>query len=75
MTQSTLARNTGTGLKPTYSALEAAGVAAFSFDETLPLVGAQGHIDLVKPSPSGFYECAGACFFAPQNKVWFWPLN
>jgi hypothetical protein len=51
------------------------GVAAFLFREVLPLVGAQGHIDLVKPTSTGFYECAGACFFGPKNDVWFWPLN
>ena len=51
------------------------GVVAFFFGSTLPLVGAQGHIDIISPRPSGFIECAGACFFSPLNKVWFWPLQ
>jgi hypothetical protein len=51
------------------------GVVAFFFSDTLPLVGAQGHIDLVWPTPTGFYQCAGACFFSARNKVWFWTLN
>lgn len=51
------------------------GVVAFFFDDVLPLIGAQGHIDLVWPTSTGFYECAGACFFSPRNKVWFWFLD
>ena len=54
---------------------ERRGVAAFFFGEALPLVGAQGHIDLIRARPSGFYQCAGACFFGPKNKIWFWPLR
>lgn len=51
------------------------GVAAFFFGEILPLAGAQGHIDLVKASANGYFQCAGACFFRPKNKIWFWPLR
>ena len=50
------------------------GVAAFFFGEFLPLVGAQGHIDLLYPRRPGFEECANTCFFGPHNKVWFWEL-
>jgi len=51
------------------------GVVAFFFPSGLPLVNAQGHIDLVQPTPTGLKQCAGACFFSPQNKIWFWPLD
>ncbi|MCC6070945.1 T6SS effector amidase Tae4 family protein [Massilia sp. GCM10020059] len=51
------------------------GVAAFFFGEILPLAGAQGHIDIIKASANGYFQCAGACFFGPKNKIWFWPLR
>lgn|GEM_PF-241476 len=50
------------------------GVVAFFFGEFLPLVGAQGHIDLLLPRWPGFEECVGSCNFGRGNKVWFWPL-
>lgn len=50
------------------------GIVAFFFGEFLPLVGAQGHIDLLRPKPSGFLNCVGTCYFGPNNKVWFWAL-
>ncbi len=51
------------------------GVISFFFGETLPLVGAQGHIDLVWPNATGYYQCAGACFFSERNAIWFSPLD
>jgi hypothetical protein len=51
------------------------GVVAFLFGETIPLVGAQGHIDLLQPEESVRRACLGSCFFGPRNKVWFWELN
>jgi len=51
------------------------GVVVFLFGETIPLVGAQGHIDLLRPSQSVRKACVGSCFFGPRNKVWFWELN
>lgn len=51
------------------------GVIAFFFDDNLPLLGAQGHIDLVWPNETGFYQCLGSCFFSPRGKIWFWPLD
>ncbi|GGC22996.1 T6SS effector amidase Tae4 family protein [Pseudoduganella buxea] len=51
------------------------GVAAFFFNDLLPIVGAQGHIDLLYPRRPGFEECANTCFFGPYNKVWFWDLH
>jgi hypothetical protein len=51
------------------------GVIVFFFGEFLPLVGAQGHIDLLRQKPSGFAACVGTCFFKPKNKIWFWPLQ
>lgn len=51
------------------------GVVAFFFTGIASGVGAQGHIDLVEPDANGFQACVGACFFAPRNKVWFWPLD
>jgi hypothetical protein len=50
------------------------GVIAFFFGEFLPLVNAQGHIDLLLPRWPGFEECVGSCNFGRDNKVWFWPL-
>ena len=50
------------------------GIVAFFFGEFLPLVGAQGHIDLLRPKQSGFLNCVGTCYFGPNNKVWFWAL-
>ncbi len=51
------------------------GVVAFFFGEFLPLVAAQGHVDLVNASKAGMLECAGACYFSPDRAVWFWPLD
>jgi hypothetical protein len=51
------------------------GVVVFFFGETLPLVGAQGHIDLLRASQSVAKACVGSCFFGPRNKIWFWELN
>lgn len=48
------------------------GVVAFFFAH---VSDAQGHIDLLEPDNNGFLACAGACFFAPRNRVWFWPLD
>ena len=50
------------------------GVISFFFSETLPLVGAQGHIDLVWPSAGSYYQCASSCYFSERNAIWFWPL-
>lgn len=53
------------------------GLVAFFFPASGTLLGspvAQGHIDLVGPH-KGFLQCAGQCFFAPKNSVWFWPLD
>ena len=36
--------------------------------------GPGGHIDLVRPGPFGFAECARSCFFASWE-IWFWPLD
>lgn len=51
------------------------GIVVFLFGETIPLVGAQGHIDLLRPRQSVQKACVGSCFFGPRNKVWFWELN
>lgn len=51
------------------------GVVVFLFGETIPLIGAQGHIDLLRPRKSLERACVGSCFFGPRNKVWFWELN
>jgi hypothetical protein len=51
------------------------GVIAFFFGDFLPLIGAQGHIDLLRQRESGYKRCVGSCFFKPDNKIWFWPLQ
>lgn len=33
-----------------------------------------GHIDLIRPVPSGFLECARSCHFRALE-YWFWPLK
>jgi hypothetical protein len=36
--------------------------------------GPGGHIDLIRPGPNGFAECARSCFFGCWE-IWFWPLK
>ena len=50
------------------------GVVAYFFGEFLPLVGAQGHIDLLLPRWPGHEECVGSCSTGRDHKVWFWAL-
>jgi hypothetical protein len=51
------------------------GVVVFFFGDFLPLIGAQGHIDILKPRRSAYSECVGSCFFGKETKTWFWPLQ